>query len=196
MLDQPFPAFRILVLVLPVVLAGCQFIDEPAHLRAGPYAGVVAGGAIDQFDLPSGLDSETSFTYGFRGGYRFPRWVAIEVSYEELGSAEIELEFPRLDVGEVEGRTFVAQAKGYLTQAPLQPYALIGIGVIDAEIKDTLGVGIAENETETVYKLGGGLEAHSGEHLTFFVEGAWTKPAGKIHDFEYTSVLGGIMWRF
>lgn len=202
------PRFPRAGLVLPAAvgaflvafLAGCQTFDStvnaPAVMRAGPYVGVVGGGVIEQFDLPSGVDAETSWTGGLRGGWRFRRFAAVELSYEELFANELELDGLGTELGEVEGRTFVVQGKGYLVDAPLQGYLLAGIGVIDAEFEDSLGLGFAEDETDTVYKLGGGLEAHSGEHLTFFIESAWTKPDGDSSDFEYVTVLGGVNWRF
>jgi len=163
-------------------------------MRAGPYAGVALGGVIEQFDLPGDADGESTWTAGLRGGYRFARYAAVELAYEELG--ENDLEVSSTDLGELSGRTFVVQGKGYLLHAPLQPYLLAGIGIIDAELDDSSGLGLGGSETDTVYKLGGGLEAHSGEHLTFFLESAWTKPDGDAEEFEYITVLGGVNWRF
>jgi len=192
------PGAAPLVAVLCSLLAGCQtfdeYIDAPAHVEAGPYAGVVAGGVVEQYDLPSGFDGETAWTAGLRGGWRFERHAAIELAYEEI--FESDLDGPTGTIGEVSGRTIVVQGKGYLVDAPLQPYLLAGIGLIDAEVDDSLGAGLSEDDTATVYKLGGGLEAHSGEHLTFFIESAWTKPDGDLSDYEFVTILGGVNWRF
>jgi len=211
--SSPDPGLRRLRLVfvgwlLPCAfLCGCQFLDTPTVLEDGPYVSVVGGGVAEIFDLdpvtvpPSGptvsLESESTYTYGVRGGYRFlDHRLAAEVSWEQLGDADLTLKFPRMDVGRVDGSTTMLQIKGYLNDAPLQGYALAGVGVIDADVKDTLGAGISRNATETVYKLGGGIEAHTGRHWTFFVESAWTKPTGDVEDFEYVTVLGGVGYRF
>ncbi len=182
--------------LLPVI-TGCQFLDTPTRLSDGFYAGAVAGASLEQFDLPSGLDSETGATFGLRGGYRFfHHRAALEFSYEELVVVDLELDTPRLDVGEFSGRTFMAQLKGYANDAPIQGYGLVGVGLIDAEIKDNLGVGLAADESELAIKLGGGMEVHTGAHWTFFVEGAWTHPTDELDDFDFITVLGGVNYRF
>ena len=182
---------------LATLLSGCQFLDTPARLTDGPYLGAVAGASLEAFDLPSGLDSETGSVFGIRAGYRFlDQRAAVEFAYDELVAVDLELDLPRLDVGEVSGRTFMAQLKGYVNDAQIQGYGLVGLGMIEAEVKDTLGVGLEANDTEYAFKLGGGVEVHIGANWTFYAESSWTHPSHEFDDFEFFTVLGGVNYRF
>ena len=88
------------------------------------------------------------------------------------------------------------QLKAYLNDAPLQFYGLTGVGILDAEVVDLAGIGLSDDGTDTIFKVGGGLVAHTGEHLSFFLEGVWTQPIDDLDEFTYTSILGGIGIRF
>ena len=183
--------------VLLATLAGCQILDTPTRLQDGPYVGLVGGASLEQFELPDGVDSDTGGVVGARAGYRFlGHRAAVEFAYEELLGMDLELDAPVVDIGEVTGRTLMAQIKGYLIDAPIQGYGLVGFGLADLEIDDDLGAGLEDSASEFTWKVGGGVELHQGDRLTLFAEGAWTQPEGDLSDFGYFTVLGGVNFRF
>jgi len=176
---------------------GCHTLDTPTVVKDGPYAAVVAGGVAESFDLPPGVDSNSAYAAGLRVGYRFmERRAAVELSYEQLGEFDFDLSDPPAEIGSFTGYTMTVQLKAYLNDAPLQFYGLTGVGILDAEVVDLAGIGLSDDGTDTIFKVGGGLVAHTGEHLSFFLEGVWTQPIDDLDEFTYTSILGGIGIRF
>ena len=178
-------------------LVGCQALDAPARLKNGPYAGVSMGASLEQFDLPTGLESETGFVGGAHVGYRlFDRRVAVEAAFDALPAVDIRVKSPRLDVGDVSGERYMGRLKAFTAPAPIQAYGLVGFGLVTLEVEETLGIGLSRHETELSVEAGVGLQFHSGEHWTLYSEAVWTLPSDELEDFQFLTVVGGFSYRF
>lgn len=184
-----------LCLLVPFLATGCAWIEEPPQLDEGFTLGVLAGGVAEDFDLPSGIESESAVTYGLRAGYRVhPHW-AVEVSAENLSEQDVRRRSRRMDVGDVDLAAFVLQLKAYTNDDALQGYGLVGIGLLDADVEDS-STGTSRNDTEALYRFGAGLETHSGAHWSFYAEGSYNLPEGWADDFRFFSIIGGMTYRF
>ena len=185
-----------LLFSLPMLI-GCQALDAPARLKDGAYGGLSVGASLEQFDLPTGLESETGFVGGGHFGYRmFGQRVALEVAVDALPAVDIRVKSPRLDVGDVSGQRYMGRIKALTAPAPIQAYGLLGFGLVTLEIDETLGIGLSRHETELSGEAGIGLEVHSGDHWTLFSEAVWTIPSDELEDFEFLTVVGGFRYRF
>jgi opacity protein-like surface antigen len=155
------------------------------YARQGFYAGALGLGAIETFDV-SGFDSSDGGGFNIRAGYRVHERIALEAQFEYVTG------FGDLGV-DIEAWNLMGSVKGFLLTDGFQPYALFGLGVIEAEAS---AGGLSVDETDFAIRIGGGFDAYLNENWLLFVESAWVKPTDELEDFSYVTVGAGIQFRF
>jgi hypothetical protein len=183
--------------VMLVGASGCRSVEPTGPPGDGLYLGAIAGAWWENFDMPTAFAVDQSAQFGARVGTRLlDRRAALELSLEHLVPVDLEVEDPSVVVGEVSGDLLMAHWKGYLVDAPLQGYWLVGAGVIDGEVTEDVGGGLASAGREFTWRVGAGVEIHTGPEWSTQLEGTWTQPGGELDAFGYYSIVVGILRRF
>ena len=194
--------------------AGEDDEEEADFGRTGFYIGV--GGALTHLmeaedrieDEISGrglgsVDADVKTSYGLngRGGYRFHTHFAaeLEIDWHSPFSADIELGLKDVVTAEVEPLVFTANTKGYLFKDRFQPYAVVGIGLMTADlnIKNSSGFRVAEERfTGFAARFGGGVDLYITEHIVVNAEIRYVLPTGDVKDLDMISLGWALQYRF
>jgi hypothetical protein len=182
----------LLVIAIAGPLAGNADPDGD-YDRAGLYVGGEATLAFNTFESEVedefgdvGLDE--SWGAKSRLGYRIHPRVSGEVEFEWLSGFDITANKETL--ADIEGWTITGNAKGYLLTGAFQPFALVGLGAMRAEL-DPVG-----KETDLAARFGGGLDFYACEHFVMSVNADYVYPTGDVKDLDYISVGVGFQYRF
>jgi opacity protein-like surface antigen len=202
-------------LALPTIfLLGIWFLSSPAVARAtgsnadqedsgrrGLYLGVGAGFASPVFDLPdlpssADLSADISGLVDARVGYQFHPVFATEMQFQYYPGFDIVVDDDsgETDIDTLDGVSFGGNAKVIL---PLGRdgdggglYALGGVGLLNLE--DDAGA----DDTEFMWRVGGGFDIHLTDNLTFNAEATYLGPTGDFHDFAMVPVVFGFRYQF
>jgi opacity protein-like surface antigen len=193
------------------------------YARPGAYVGVGWSFAWDDFedelDVPGvSADVDNSFGINVRLGYRAhpetfrangtPLPLAIELDFSWYDDFEFDADvagFGRILKGEVEAWSLMVNMKGYFLTGQFQPYAMVGVGVLDAEVsaRDSLGLGLSVSDdfTEFAWKFSGGVDLYtgataSGDKVVVNVEAAYLYPTSDLDDLNFWTLGIGLQYRF
>ena len=182
--------------------------------RTGFYIGV--GGALTDLMEAEGrienefsnrglgsVDADVNSSFGLngRGGYRFhPHFSAeLEIDWHSPFSADIAFGLEDVVEAEVEPLVFTANTKGYLFKDRFQPYAVVGIGLMTADlnIHNSSGVLVAEERsTGFAARFGGGVDMYVTEHIVLNAEIRYVLPTGDVKDLDMISLGWALQYRF
>jgi hypothetical protein len=144
-------------------------------------------------------NSKAAAGANFRVGYRMHPRVASEVHFEWLTPAGISLSGDVDDPRAFEVQSWVVSAnlKGYvLTGGSVQPFLLVGAGMMSAELDDKGNYGFAVDDFSFVGRMGGGLEYYFTPHLVGTVDLTYVLPVGDLDTFHFISGGLGLQYRF
>lgn len=201
--------------------AGASTREMPDYARRGAYIAASVGGVawtgvsdeVRHALSRSGVEgitvnTDASASLGVRGGYRFLPRLAGEVQLEWLSQASSNVtgntEFPggmTFDGSEVykfDGWSATANVKGYALTGQVQPYLMVGLGVLSIDARDRLGVGLPENETGLAGRIGGGIDYYFTEKIYAGFEISYMQPILNTDLRPFTYVVGslGVGYRF
>jgi opacity protein-like surface antigen len=188
--------------------------EEADFGRTGFYIGV--GGALTSLLDPAdrleeefadaGLslaDAKANASFGANGrvGYRFHSHFATEVEADWHYAFDIKGEYGTSDgEGEVKPLVFTANLKGYLFKDRFQPYAIVGVGAMTAEVEideiDDIPVGYSERYTGFAARLGGGADMYITENIVINAEIRYVLPTGAVEGLDMISFGWGLQYRF
>ena len=163
------------------------------YARTGAYVGINGFAAFEKFDDTAGADVDDSWGLGARVGYRAHRNYAIELKVEWYD--EFDIDVPGFDA-DIDGWSVAFQSKFLLPVADdrVQPFALIGAGVLHGDIDAPFG--LSDDETDFLWRLGLGVDLYATEQIAFAVEGVYNFPTGDLDDFEFWTLGLGLQYRF
>ncbi len=198
----------ILVLLWPgVVLAQSAAANAPTQDddfdRNGFYVGVGLAGAAytevkDDLEkaLPAGISVDVEVPPGLdaRVGYRFHRRLAGEVQLQWFPKADIE--FADTKALKLETLTVTANAKGYLLTGRIQPFLLVGAGLMHFDAKDTLGLGLRAKGEGFAARFGGGVDVYLNRNFLLALDAGYVLPTGDVDGLDYVSFSLGLQYRF
>jgi opacity protein-like surface antigen len=198
------------VSVLAVIGTGL-FISAPAssqdYSRNGIYVGAgILGASYTEIEdeLEDGLnalgytvdiDMDPAFGFELYGGYRAHPNFAIEAEFEMVPEADIDLSGLGT-FAEVESWALTGNYKWFVLTGRIQPFVLVGIGVLHAKIEDTVGLGVSESESEFAARFGGGLDFYFTENIVGSAGVTYLLGTGDLDETDYVSFGGGIQYRF
>ena len=151
----------------------------PFYFGAGVGQGNLNRDAGDLTGLANGNLDDTSTTYTVRGGYRFNPFLAIELSYYDLGKYTFAGDIPGSSVrinGEIKAKAFGASVVGIV---PLDMLELYGrIGYVNSEMKANIHAtnvlaSLDEKDHEGGMTYGAGLRWEFVPRIAVFAE--WMK---------------------
>jgi opacity protein-like surface antigen len=171
--------------------------------RSGPYIGLAAAMAIlvevdDELEDVTGFDTDTDVGVGLqaRAGYRVHPLFGAEVNFEWLPEFDIDARTIE-ELAEIEIWTLTVDAKLFLPNwRSGQFFLLAGAGVLGAELEDTVGAGVSEDETDFAARFGAGIDVYLTKNTAATVEASYVLPTGDLKDLDYVSVNAGLQYRF
>jgi len=174
-------------------------------VRKGFYVGLagvygsrpfVEGEAEDALPTGAEADADAGLGVNVRVGFRFHSHFAAELETEWRAKSDIDLLLGTENRSEVELRTeklIAANAKGYLFLGRVQPYVLIGAGVMSVELDGELP---SSKDSAFSMNFAGGADIYLTEQVSFNAELRWVLPTGKLDGFDELSVLWGFQYHF
>ncbi len=175
------------LLALALGASGCAVMKTP-YSRDGFYVGASMIGTVANFDDIGAIDlgdSELVAGIGIRGGYRFFDRFAFEVAYE--GNDEFEFD----SGADVSIQSFTVQGKFFPLTGRIQPYGLVGVGLLDADVTLT-----TVDEAEFLGRLGIGIEGYLTRSVPVFFEIDYNIPSSDLDELQYSAFQLGVMYRF
>ena len=204
---------RISVAVAILLVSGttAQAEDED-YERTGPYIGAAGTWAIyteadsslqDDDGLVS-VDVEEPLGVNARAGYRIYPALAAELQFEWLSKANIKAS--GLNVADLDSWIVTANAKGYfLTRlmhdlgiARFQPFALLGLGVMQSKIDSKLGgLDISNKDESFALRLATGIDVYITPNILGSLDFSYVIPTDRDLDgLDYVAVGWGLQYRF
>jgi opacity protein-like surface antigen len=164
----------------------------PAVVEEAPvgywYLGAGALFAIDNFHC----DADPAWGYNIRGGRRINNWVAVEGMFEHPVS-----DFDDLDIvdgrgnlnGDLEVWNVTANGKVYPIHGMFQPYALVGAGYGQADLK-------SDDNGGFVARFGIGLDILFTDNFGMDTEVGYVLGTGSLSDYDYIPISVGFFYNF
>ena len=186
--------FALLVSLVILVTHGAARAADPeleGYGRTGIYLGLAGSYAIETFDdlgLPVPVDN--SLGLSLRVGYRLLSRLGLEVQAEWAEGFDVK------GTGiEIETWAVTANARAYFTDARVQPYLLLGFGLMHASARFPLGLG-TETGTGFAARVGGGVDVGITDQIALVLEGTYVGATGPLSDLGYGSIVWGLQYRF
>ena len=161
---------------------------EDDYDRSGYYLGVGLGLGIEQFENAGGLNIDTGVGFDLWGGYRFTPNLAAEIQLQYLDRFDFSLDGN--DFG-VRVLAFTWNLKCYLETGWVQPFFLVGIGSLRAEVE-----AIGGSATDFAARFGGGIDFFSWSNTSLGVAASYVVATGDVAGFDYVSLVLGVQHRF
>ncbi len=182
------------ILALSVLLVTTlSYADD--YTKPGFSLGVGGSMIFENFDTGiSGLDFDESPGFNVKLGYRVNELFEAEIDYLFIDGFDGTVS--GVQALELDGFALTGNGKLYLQTGKVQPYGLLGIGMADLEIRDTLGLGLSSSESDLVFRFGGGLDIYAVENVLFFAEVSYFLTHGDIEDTDFIPVTIGAKYKF
>jgi len=194
-----------------IALSGLAKAIESDYAATGPYLGVGAAVAWDNFDKFGSVDPDMAFGFDAWGGYRFLSFLAAELQLEYLDGFDTKREFSLGIINppsrgtvktEMKAVTFTGNLKAYLPLGRFQPFVLAGVGLGYME-RDVLFSGFffvngrsSNSETALAARFGGGIDCYLTDALAFQISSSYVLQTGDLDGFDYVSLIAGLQYRF
>ncbi len=169
---------------------------EDDYDRPGFYVGAGLGLGFEQFDGFGGLDVDTGIGFDGWTGYRITPNFAAEIQLEYLDrfdfSADLGAPFGVVDF---EGNflTFTGNLKAYLMTGRVQPFAVVGIGVLRAELE---ALGVSVSDTGFAARFGGGIDFYTSPNFSLGTTASYVLATGAVDGADYVSLVLGFQYRY
>ncbi len=176
---------------------------EDDYGRPGFYLGAGLGFGFEKFEGTGGLDIDTGIGFDGWAGYRITPNFAAEIQLEYLDRFDFSADLgPPFGVVDFEGNflAFTGNLKAYLMTGRVQPFAVVGIGVLRAEL-EALGGSISD--TGFAARFGGGIDFYTTPprkagrtNLSIGATASYVLTTGDIDGLDYVSLVLGAQYRF
>jgi len=190
--------------VLGLVVAALSLSTASYGREGGAYIGIGGSYAIDDFDtenfedraVPIAVDIDDTWGANVKLGYHVNEFFAVEAVFDYWSSFETSeaIIFPSMrgaavaaemvsEDGELDIMTFMLAAKFSWPGRAIEPYGIIGAGVIQTDWDRKLGVGggsasdrpsVSSSDTGGCAKVGVGIDFFLSDHLSLGLEGGTT----------------------
>ncbi len=166
-----------------------DYAYEIDYTRQGAYLTLTGVAGFEDFEN-TGYSANNSLGLNIAGGYRLHPNFAIELGFEWIEGFDVS---GSTQVDEVEIWTLTANSKLYFFPGQVQPFLLLGLGVM--EVEQEMG-SLVRQTREFAARLGGGIELYASEHLVVSIGASYVLSAGRNDDFDYASLGWGFQYRF
>ncbi len=105
----------------------------------------------DELDAGDNWDADPSFAGSVRLGYRFGDHFEIEAEYLHVDG--FDMTYKGVQAVVMDGYALTACGKIYPSaRYNVEPYILLGMGIAELELSDTLGLSLADSECDQVVR--------------------------------------------
>ncbi|MFP6655798.1 MAG: outer membrane beta-barrel protein [Myxococcota bacterium] len=178
------------------------YSEDMEYARPGLYVGASAiGGSsvrLDSLYRGVAFDPEILVAPGaeFYFGYRADPAVAFEVEADYLPASKIDLD--GLDgATELETWTITVNSKFFFMHQRIQPYGLVGLGVMHIAFEDQEGFEFDGNEFGVIFKFGAGIDYYITRNLVASIGADYVLPAAEsLEDLDLVTFGLGAQIRF
>ena len=171
---------------------------EDRYARTGPYLGIHANYAIEDFETD--LDVSNGRSAAIVAGYRVHRHIAVELRGEYFDEFDVTASSAAngaLD-SELDGFFVVASTKVYPLTGSLQPFFGVGVGGMNATLEgtDANGLDFERSESGPVFRAAAGLDFFVSENLVLNLEAAYLTGGSDLDAIDFGTVGAGVTFRF
>lgn len=193
----------VMVLLSSLFLSAAPvYSQDMEYARPGLYLGASAiGGSAVRLDSlydQVAFDPEIFVAPGAElyFGYRADPAVAFEVEADYLPASKIDLD--GLDgVTELETWTITANSKFFFMHQRIQPYGLVGLGVMHVALEDKEGFAFDGNEFGFIFKFGAGIDYYITRHIVASIGADYVLPgAAGLEELDLVTFGVGAQYRF
>ena len=164
---------------------------EDDYGRSGFYLGAGIGFGWEQFEGTGGFsDFDNGIGLDGWAGYRFASNLATEIQLEYLDRFNTSFMGADVDTDVV---VFTGNLKAYLMTGRVQPFAVVGIGLLRAEAEF---LGTSVSDTGFAARFGGGIDFYDSPNLSLGATASYVLTAGDVDGFDYVSLVLGFQYRF
>lgn len=209
-----FAALMIALFCLPGLCAAENYALPGTYLIIGGLTGFedFQGTGTDDFKDAWGLD--------IRVGHRFNKNIALEGELGMMNGFDATIDLSKvnpslsgMDEVSLDTLTLTANLKAHLPLGRLDPYALIGAGIMYANVRTGYPVGYVcrpgyygwycsgayasiDDATAFVTKFGIGTDIHINRQWAVTLDASYVVPYSKLSDLKYTSLAWGVRFAF
>lgn len=160
---------------------------ESDYGRSGIYVGASALYSIENFNDTAGInDSENSWGYDAKVGYRINKRWAVEAEWEHATGYD-------LGAGaELDEALLTANTRVYLGTGQTQVYLLGGVGYAMGDISGPGG----DDDSAFVMHLGLGVDRYITENWAITGEFGYVIPTGELQSTDSLPITLGVLYRF
>jgi hypothetical protein len=173
---------------LLVVLGAPAAAEEEDVAGRGFYGNLGAVWSLAAFDVPAAVGQQDSWGLDARVGYRVHPNLGLEAQYQWAARHELTGGGAQLNVVETNAGT--GNARIFLLSGPLQPYVLLGVGVVHAALER------GDDKLEAAFRGGGGFQVFFTDHIGAYAELTYLKPFTSLGDFNTVPIAFGGAYRF
>jgi opacity protein-like surface antigen len=182
------------IVMLAVLLAAVPGVAAEGEGEAktapgtGFYGAMGVSPQLPAFDLPSDVGQQASWGLDARAGYRIHSRIALEGQFQWASRFELTQGGAQLD--KLTTYTGTTNAKIFILNGPLEPYAILGVGVVNAQFKN------AKDHTAAAFRVGGGFHVFFTEHIGAYAEITYLKPFTSLNDYNTVPLAFGGIFQF
>lgn len=166
--------------------------SRPLPFTKGNYLQLNGFWAFDNIDAPPNVSFDDSIGFGARAGHRFNESVAGELLFEYVDDFEGEV----MSADRVDARIYSLAANGkyFFSESAYQPFASLGLGILEGKVNDSRGpaVSIDRDETDPMARFALGVDYHDAKNLWWDVELTYHLPLDDFDDYQFVSISFGI----
>lgn len=167
-------------------------------LSTGAVGGIFTGTPMKD------KESEWSWLYGARGGYRFLPWLATETNWERYHNFNLYPSGLGSVSGDFNGWSLTQNVKAIYGTEAAQPYAKVGVGIMHGERRldnyPTDGGPITaadrQNATDFALRAGIGMDVYVVRSVSIGGEAAFVVPFGSLSDEYFVTLLLDAVYHF
>jgi opacity protein-like surface antigen len=199
MLRREIPS-ALAILLLSTLASPAQAWDFD---RSGIYLGLAGSYAFDMaledallVYAPPVLSVKVKDSFGIQGrlGYRFIPHLAAEVQAEYLFGFDTKVDGEKVAKHTI--LTATANAKVFAMTEDIQPFAIVGAGVLYANLGDDGGFDVSADAVGPAMRAGAGIDLYLSENIVVSAETTYVLPFANVSDLDYLSVGVGVQYRF
>jgi len=127
-------------------------------------------------------------------GYRWGRYVAMELDYDYLINTKISVD--GIEAAELDSWSMMINTKIYPWNGRFQPFGAIGIGSSGDRLTDVFGDGMSLKNTEFAAQFGIGLDSYLNEHFVIVLDASYTLTTGDLESYDRFVAGLGLQYRF
>jgi opacity protein-like surface antigen len=162
--------------------------EDSTRSRPGLYANLGPVGSFAAFDVPSTAGQQDSWGLDARVGYRFHPHLAAEAQYQWAARFEVTSGGATQEV--VTTHAVTANGKIFIFQGPLQPYILLGLGLVNANFRHS------SDHTAPAFRAGGGVQILFTDHIGIYGDITYLKPFTSLGDWNQVPIAFGGTYSF